>query len=401
MPNMIYSPSEQTMWEAVGRRATIHATDEEINSKYTSRDWRIVTEANREQLPNFVEALRRPGWMELRPFYQRRLRWDVERQSKLIESFVMNIPVPPLFVYESDFAKYEVMDGQQRINTIREFYSNGLELAGLEQWPELNGKTYSKLPSEIKKGIDRRSISYIVLLKESAGSSPEEQMMVKQQVFERLNTGGVELTRQEIRNCLFQGEFNSFLVDLATNALHRAAWKLPPFTSSEKDLPSQQLLSNKLYSKMADVEIVLRFFALRHADRYTRGLQGFLDLYMHRARKFTTEDLTWLRAMFNETLDLASAIYGALLFRPWDVRVGTWEADPHVAFADAVMVGISRNLSVKDRLVSSKALIVERTKELFVRHADDGLFMGRGNTKGDVVGRIEEYVHMLAEAIRV
>ena len=71
----------------------------------------------------------------------------------------MNIPVPPLFVFESDYAKYEVMDGQQRITAIHNFYSNRLKLKGLEQWPELNGRIYDKLPSGIRKGIDRRSIS--------------------------------------------------------------------------------------------------------------------------------------------------------------------------------------------------------------------------------------------------
>ncbi len=154
------------MWVIEPRDAERRLNEDEINAKYAKRELRIVTEINREQLPNFVEALKRPNWMELRPFYQRRPRWDPYRQSKLIESFIMNIPVPPLFVYESDLAKYEVMDGQQRITAIRDFYTNKLKLQGLEQWPELNGRIYDKLPGEIKKGIDRRSISYFVLLKE-------------------------------------------------------------------------------------------------------------------------------------------------------------------------------------------------------------------------------------------
>src|ERR1700733_6391702 len=116
------SPSEEHMWEGLPPDNTRELTDEEINNKYTKHDQRVITETNREQLPNFVAALRRPDWMELRPFYQRRRRWDPIRQSRLIESFIMNIPIPPLFVFESDYAKYEVMDGQQRITTIRDFY---------------------------------------------------------------------------------------------------------------------------------------------------------------------------------------------------------------------------------------------------------------------------------------
>ena len=77
------------------------------------------------------------------------------------------------------------MDGQQRISAIWDFYDNRFKLTGLEQWPELNGRIYDKLPSEIKRGLDRRLVSYIVLLKESATSSDEE-VLLRQQVFKRL-----------------------------------------------------------------------------------------------------------------------------------------------------------------------------------------------------------------------
>ena len=214
------------MWQKPLRGTTEKPTDDDINAKYGSRELRIVTESNREQLPNFVEALRRPGWMKLRPSYQRRPRWDRERQSRLIESFIMNIPVPPLFVYESDLAKYEVMDGQQRITAVLEFYSNLYPLEGLQQWPELNGRVYDTLPSEIRKGVDRRSISYIVLLKESASTS-EEEALLRQQVFERLNTGGVSFSHQEIRNSLYQGKFNNLLLDVAPSPVPRGMGSSP------------------------------------------------------------------------------------------------------------------------------------------------------------------------------
>ncbi len=137
----------------------------------------------------------------------------------------MNIPVPPLFVYESALAKYEVMDGQQRITAVQDFYTNKLKLQGLEQWPELNGRIYERLPSEIRKGLDRRSISYIVLLKESALTT-EDEALLRQEVFERLNTGGIKLSHQEIRNALYQGKFNSLLLDLAKDTTFRQIWSI-------------------------------------------------------------------------------------------------------------------------------------------------------------------------------
>ena len=90
-------------------------SDAEINRRYERREQRIVVESNREKLPNFVEALKRPNYMNIRPFYQRRPRWDQIRQSRFIESFIINIPVPPLFLYEASYNSYEVIDGQQRI----------------------------------------------------------------------------------------------------------------------------------------------------------------------------------------------------------------------------------------------------------------------------------------------
>lgn len=371
--------------------------DDDINQKYGKRELRIVTEMNREQLPNFVEALKRPGWMELRPFYQRRARWDPARQSKLIESFVMNIPVPPLFVYESDLAKYEVMDGQQRITAIRDFYTNKLKLEGLEQWPELNGRIYDKLPAEIRKGIDRRSVSYFVLLKESAVTS-EDEALLRQQVFERLNTGGVKLSKQEIRNSIYHGRFNSMLLELARIRAFRSAWGLPHYTSNEDENPPDELLAIPMYAQMRDVEIALRFFALRHAEHYRSGMAGFLDLYMVRARKFTDDDINVLGRLFEKTIDTASRIYGELLFQPWDVNEHIW-LRPQVAFADAVMVSISRHLDSADTLIERKGRVIEGTQKLFQENPP-GTFTGQKNSKRDVEQRIELFDAMLVGVLQ-
>jgi Protein of unknown function DUF262 len=387
------APSELKMWEKPIREPKPRISDEDINSKYAKRELRIVTEANREQLPNFVEALKRPNWMDLRPFYQRRPRWEKVRQSKLIESFIMNIPVPPLFVYESDLAKYEVMDGQQRITALLDFYTNKLTLQGLEQWPELNGRRYDDLPSEIRKGLDRRSISYIVLLKESASTTEEEELL-RQEVFERLNTGGISLGQQEIRNAVYQGKFNALLLDLTKNATFRRVWGLPPYSEEAEMKRSDELVSNRTYVQMRDVEIVLRFFALRHAEHYQRGMKGFLDLYMLRARSFSEDDIAHLRIIFERTVDLGWRVYGELFARPWDVQKQDWAARAQVAFADSVMVGLSRHLDAAETLVARREEMVDATRQLFLDH-DLGTFTGRGNTKKDVQDRIRLFGEMI------
>jgi hypothetical protein len=120
-------------------------SNEEINSKYVKGDVRIVTEQARYPLPQIVPMVE-SGDYELNPEFQRRHRWDDQKKSRLIESFIMNVPIPPIFLYEDRFSHYEVMDGLQRLTAIYGFYTNQLVLDGLEEWPELNGRRYSELP---------------------------------------------------------------------------------------------------------------------------------------------------------------------------------------------------------------------------------------------------------------
>jgi hypothetical protein len=391
------APSEQGMWERVPRTRLPQPSDQVINEKYDREEQRIVTESNREKLPNFIEALKRPHYMNPRPQYQRRPRWDDERQSRLIESFVVNIPVPPLFIYETQYNTYEVMDGQQRISAIQRFYANDLTLKGLDVWPELNGKKYSTLPEKIRAGIDRRSISYVVVLKESA-ESEERALLLKQLVFGRLNTGGVKLTQQEVRNSLYQGPFNDMLFDLAGLPAFREAWGLPRVADNERLRPPSDLLENKFYVKMEDVELVLRFFALRHVEHYQRGMQGFLNVYMIRSRRFSPEDLAILKREFVGTLSLASELFGKEIFRPYNVRRGVWAKRPQKAFYDAVMVGLNRHLVDRDVVIARRRDIVSQTMLLFANHPE-GTFTGRGNTKEDVKNRIDLFSQMVASVI--
>lgn len=381
------TPTEKVMWDDPVNPLSEKVPDEEINSKYAAGSHRIVTETNREKIPNFIDALDKEGYMEVRPFYQRRARWSRERQSQLIESFIMNVPVPPLFLYEKSYNQYEVMDGQQRITALRSFYKGEFKLEKLSIWTELNGKYYSELPREVKNGLDRRSISYIVVLKESSPNE-EEAIFLRQVVFERLNTGGVKLEAQEIRNCVMQSPFNELMLDLAKTPLFRKAIDVP--------VDDSEAAENTAFQKMEDVEFVLRFFALRHAENYTKGMRGFLDIYMSRARKFKEKDLQILRRIFTETLELAVEVYGeSLVFRPYNTKKDEWAKSPQKAFYDAVMIGFSRNLDGHSFFRENKELVIQKTKELIVGHPD-GTFTGRGNSKGDVINRIELFTDMLA-----
>jgi hypothetical protein len=393
---MPFAPTETNMWSDDPGERPERADDRAINERYVRGEGRIVIESNREKLPGFVNQLKEPGYMDLRPFYQRRPRWDPRTQSLLIESFIMNIPVPPVFLYERDYNSFEVMDGQQRITAIRDFYANSFKLRGLETWPELNGRTYATLPEKIRAGIDRRSITSIVLLKEST-ESEEEASLLRETVFDRLNTGGIKLERQEIRNALYRGAFNDMLHEITRTDDFREVWGLPRWVEGEIET-NPTLVADPFFAKMADAEVVLRFFALRHVDHYRRGMQGFLDLYMRRAAKFSAEDVAQLKDLYEQTLHLAREIYSDLIFRPYLTTQERWDSKPHRAFQDAVMIGLSERLA-DDLLLKQRSYdVIEATKQLFASHPD-GTFTGRGNTKQDIKDRIDLYRGMLTAVL--
>ncbi len=220
---MPLAPGETSMWEGDLSPPPPETSNAKIDAKYEVQGRKLVLESNREKLQNFYEALKRPGYMDLQPFFQRRPRWTDDQKSRFIESFIINIPVPPLFLFEIKPNAYEVIDGQQRIRAIQDFFSGDLELQGLVHWPELNGRRYGTLPSGVKAGIERRSISYSIVMRESAAND-EEAAFIKRTVFERLNTGGARMTAQEIRNSVYGGDFNKLIRELSEEAAFRAVW---------------------------------------------------------------------------------------------------------------------------------------------------------------------------------
>src|SRR5262245_54109389 len=197
-----------------GETRQLPTTDNEIEKAYQNLSFRVIYQSNNFFLPQMRDLINSREVINLRPEYQRRLRWSTKKKSLLIESLLLNIPVPPVFFFESDLARYEVMDGQQRLNAIHDFLENNFELTGLNKLSFLDVRRYNKLPPKLRRGLDRASISAIVLLQETK-SDTSDPFLVRRYVFERLNTGGENLNPQEIRNSIFRGPFNDLIVRLA------------------------------------------------------------------------------------------------------------------------------------------------------------------------------------------
>src|SRR6266404_992252 len=162
-------------------------TPKQLEDLYDSGDNRVTQERSDFLLPQILDFVRQKKWMNIRPEYQRRLVWDAKKKSLFIESLLMNVPVPPIFLYETDLSRYEVMDGQQRLVSIIDFYDGNLELKSLTAWSDLNGLRYRDLPERLKRGLDRRRISAVILLAESAPPGEIQFADIRREVFERLN----------------------------------------------------------------------------------------------------------------------------------------------------------------------------------------------------------------------
>lgn len=375
-------------------------TDDQINKKYDSGEVRIVTEQARYPLPTLKEMFVKDKY-NLHPDFQRRRRWSQEKKSKLIESFIINVPVPPVFLYEIDYASFEVMDGLQRITTIIDFYDDLYELEGLEEWKELNGKKYSQLPVRIKEGIDRRYLSSIILLKESAKDDIEADRL-KKLVFERLNSGGVKLTPQETRNALYDGEFNRMCIKLSGNTTFKKLWNINDnISNNDEDEDYYEIDDNKLFRDMSDVELVLRYFAFRHIEQYSSRLDVFLDNFLRNGNNtFSTELLLKYENIFNENIEKADKLFGENAFRQFkEYRKKFKWSEPSRTAYDPMMRALSD--FEKDQFDFEKYTLETRTEmleKLYEQNASK--FNGKKQSKTEILERTEIIKELLKRLVK-
>lgn len=391
------------------------ATDEELNSRYAKGDIRIVTESARYSLAGILAMLQETvelegagGKKELRykldPEYQRRHRWSVERKSRLIESFLMNVPVPPVFLYERDLARFEVMDGRQRLTALSEFYADKFALTGLQYWSDLDGRTYSQLPSKVRDGIDRRYISSIILLKETAATEVQAAML-KKMVFERLNSGGVKLGSQETRNAVYNGPLNQLCLSLSENETFRRIWGIPlnPTPAEDEDEDAAETADEstqagkRMFEKMEDVEVVLRFFAYRQIDSFKAGLNKiseFLDRFMIEGNRFPDTVLAQYRSMFESTVTFLWKALGAEAF----CVIGSSKRPTKIVYDPMMYVANSADVVPhRKQLVVRKDVLRAELAAMYQQH--QALFSGRRTNFADTQARNLRVSEAFATAI--
>ncbi|MFZ4522747.1 MAG: DUF262 domain-containing protein [Bacteroidales bacterium] len=343
------------------------ASDEEINQKYIKGEVRIVTEQARYPLPSIVTMIDSDDY-QLNPEFQRRHRWNNIQKSRLIESFIMNVPIPPIFLYEDKYSHYEVMDGLQRLTAIYHFYTDKLILEGLEQWPELNGKSCTTLPVQIRKGIDRRYLSSIILLQETAKDEFEAKKL-KQLVFERINSGGVKLKPQESRNAIFNGPLNELCIKLGRNKFLCRTWNIPE-PNGDETLPPDDLLSNDSFREMEDVELVLRFFANRQREELFKSsinFSNFLDNYLRYGNHLQLDTLKEMTTIFENTIEFIYNLFGEKAFWLFRQRNNKWNwyQRPTTAVFDSLMLVATKHLNCADIILKKQPMVDDMLSDFY------------------------------------
>jgi hypothetical protein len=265
----------------------------------------VKTQSIEYDLETLVKKITK-GIIKLDPEYQRRHRWNAETSSRLIESLILNIPIPIIYLSQdvdvdtdTEESRYSVIDGQQRLTAVFQFFNNKFPLAGLKTLADLNGCFYKDLPPFLIRRLEERTIKCLRI-----DSTIDAQ--VKIDIFERLNSGSVKLEAQELRNAVYSGPFNELCKQLSKNKNFRALLQIDD-DENEK---------NNKVKKMEDVEIVLRFFSMIN-DNYLnfkktkeKVFVDFLSDVMAQNNQLKPKALKILEEKFINTMEIIRRDFG-------------------------------------------------------------------------------------------
>ena len=255
-----------------------------------------------------------------RPLFQRKFVWTIPQASKFIESILLGLPIPGIFLYrEENTKKHLIIDGLQRLTTISAFASGFFpgsdhifRLTNLKS--KFGDKSIKDLDLEEQRGFFDTAIHATIIQQ----LTPEDDASSAYYIFERLNTGGTPLQPEEIRAALFHGPFQDFLADLNKTPLWREVF-------------------GPEHKRSKDLELLLRFFAFRYRRaEYKAPMKTFLNRFMSFNRKMTRYDSIRLTTDFTAALSFITGAVGRRPFRP--VRA------LNVAAFDSVMVIVSENI---------------------------------------------------------
>lgn len=269
------------------------------------------------------------------PTFQRGFVWNLVQSSRLIESFLMGLPIPPIFLYIGSDEKYLVIDGSQRLRTIFYFFEGSFgeetslkskrvfRLEGINHESRYFKKTFNDFDDTEKRRLKNQILRAIVIKQ----LDPKEDDTSIYHIFERLNTGGTILKDQEVRNCVYAGKLNDKLINL--NKYEN--WR------NVLGKPHQD-------SRQNDVQLILRYMALFHNSKnYKKPMKDFLSKFMGKNRNPTEGFLMEEQNRFRKTCDILIEHLGERPLHP--------KGALNASFFDAVFIAFAKNInSIPDNI---------------------------------------------------
>lgn len=344
------------------------ARDEDLDLTHPFDPSKIRVTTEPRTIDSLVRRIRHDE-IDLAPEFQRRARlWKLHKKGQLIESILLRIPLPVFYVAATEDDMWSVVDGLQRLTTINDFLSDGFKLSGLEYLNQLEGMTFSTLPRAMQRRIEETSLVLNII----QPGTPDEVMI---NIFRRLNTGGLPLAGQEIRNALYKGPVREFLAAVAA--------------SEEFLRATDHRVSD---ARMDAQECVLRFCAFFMDDwrAYERGdLDAYLSEAMKQVNALTDERRAELAQHFANAMNVAFQIFGTdafrkryrpedtrkpvskALFEAWSVNIAGLDYDQQVRLTEraSVVRKLFMELMTEDRdfevSISSSTGSVQRVRKRF------------------------------------
>jgi hypothetical protein len=363
---------------------SISDDDVELDIEIDQR--KIIWQAKDFSIREFL-TMKNDGELILQPLYQRNFVATDLIASKLIESILLDVPIPVVYLAEEQDGSYSVIDGQQRLTSFLSYLegkfpdSRPFKLSGLKVLSELNRKLFVELDSELQKKIRSTTIHSIIIKKES---NPD----IKFEIFERLNTGSTKLNEDEIRNTVYRGSYIELLSELSEN------------TTFHELIQKDNFKKRMVYRGM-----VLRFLALSEKSylNYKSSMKQFSNKELRDNRNLSAEKRKEYKSRFEHCLDLVKVVFGTNAFRRYipgsKDEGGKWASTQiNMSLFDLQMVGFV-NFSKNEVLTKADAIREELLNLMATDMEFQNLIGFKTSDTDNVKKRFKIYMDMLERVI--
>ena len=275
------------------------------------------------------------GRIVLEVEFQRHLVWKDDAKSRFIESVLMGFPLPPFYLNAQPEGKYLIIDGLQRTTTLLDFLDDRFPLKGLTSLKSLNGKKFTELPMALQARIEDKGLNIYIL----KATTP---LRVIYELFDRINTGGTPLSRQEVRHGIYQGKATILLKELAETYYFRMA-----------------IRGGVSSIRMKDREMVLRYlaFKINGYETYKEDLSPFLERTMEAINEYTDTQIAGLKEDFVRVMDFA-----CFLFEEYNFRIPVRDNENNIKGKGAINVSVLESVCYAISECSDEFLLENRNK---------------------------------------